>query len=62
MTGNNLVIISKYEAKNSIYPAEQKVLCESHYQEKTNSLQDYQINKINSLMPEIWCDTCNPIN
>lgn len=60
----NLVIISQYKNKNDIYPAEQSILCKDHCNnnEKLKSLDNIQINKINSSMPEIWCNACNPMN
>jgi hypothetical protein len=58
----NLVILSKYEDKNVIYPAESSILCKTHYEEKEKSFQDYKITKINSSKPNIWCETCNPVN
>lgn len=62
MEKENLVIMLKYENKMNIYPIEQKVLCKTHYAENNEVKNNYQVNKIISSMPNIWCEVCNPMN
>jgi hypothetical protein len=62
MTENNLVIMTKYEGKDSINPAEQITLCKTHYNERKTGQDNYQVNEVNSSMPNVWCEACNPMN
>jgi hypothetical protein len=62
MTENNLVTMIKYEGKDSINPAEQITLCKEHYNKIVVNKNGYQIIKSNSSIPNIWCESCNPVN
>jgi len=62
MEKENLVMLLKYEGKNAIYPVEQITLCLNHYDEKSKTNNNYQINKVVSSMPHMWCEACNLLN
>jgi hypothetical protein len=62
MEKENLVMLLKYKEEKDIYPVEQKILCATHYNEEKTTDNNYQVNKVNSSMPNLWCETCNPMN
>ena len=62
MIEKNLVTMIKYGGKDSINPAEQITLCTEHYNERIVDKDNYTIIKLNSSMPNMWCEVCNPIN
>jgi hypothetical protein len=55
------MILSKFNNAKDIYPVEQISVCREHYNDVARHF-DYQVNEVNSSMPEIWCNSCNNIN
>jgi hypothetical protein len=58
----NLVILSRFEKKGDIAPAESICVCNRHYEtEKAKrDLSNFEESRVNSSMPETWCEICNP--
>ncbi|MCX6746511.1 MAG: hypothetical protein NTU63_00045 [Candidatus Pacearchaeota archaeon] len=58
----NLFVLSKFENEGSLLPSEQKSLCERHFQkeEEKGNVKGYQINRVESSIPETWCHICTP--
>ncbi|MFA5953640.1 MAG: hypothetical protein WC812_03540 [Candidatus Pacearchaeota archaeon] len=60
---NNLAVIVKFENPSDIYASEMYSVCLNQLKEfklKFELEKPFNIIKINSSMPEKWCELCTP--
>jgi hypothetical protein len=61
MTETNLVILSKFENERSIYPSEDLILCDEHYEMVEEEMKgNYEVTRHRSSMPKGFCNICSP--
>lgn len=56
----NLIMLSKWDGKGNVNPAEQHCFCLEHYESRKDNFKDYQITGVNSSVPKLWCEICSP--
>jgi hypothetical protein len=60
MAEENLVILSKFDRRDIAEPTEQYIFCLENYETRKEQFKGYEITKVHSSMPKIWCEVCTP--